>query len=585
MVENLKAIFSNFKVSLRIIIFLVLSFFIISTSSEIYDTRTSKSQNTIYSKLNTDILNITKTLIEKKQNATLLSAIAMSKNPILIDIIFGKPDIELDLKSFSEEIKDNSNFKNTWFSIIDAEGTVVQRSWTQLVGDDLTNDNDIDDMIKYPQVKSVLTINQFGLVLNTMVPIIYDDDFIGILSVMTHFNSIVNDLSKYDFKTVIFLNEKKSNKIDIRTSLSKRFIGDAYVVNTNVDDVAVRLVEDYGLEHYIEFEDSYHVHEHTNTFETVYRLQDNRKNDIGYIVLTKALDTIDLDNIKTDQDIQVGFTVFIIIAIGLISYYRHTHSYIREVKQENEKLTLVNSTLNDKNDELDFNEKKIANMFYIQPNFVILSDGQQIENANERMLWLLNGNSGGGIKEIQSKYNDVSVLFEESDNKDIDLSEYIHESKIDGKLWIDYILENFKRNYKTCIKDPNGRQHHFAIKMNEMKYVKFVKRYIVITFIDITADIFTRQKELAEQKKSIESKNKEQLKDLISDITNQLHEPVSNISLIANDLKFKNDTGNIQDNQIDELADKIIEKSVFISSTLDNMTTISKDSSSKENIS
>jgi hypothetical protein len=99
------------------------------------------------------------------------------------------------------------------------------------------------------------------------------------------------------------------------------------------------------------------------------------------------------------------------------------------------------------------------------------------------------------------------------------------------------MLKNFKRDYKTCIKDPNGTLRHFKIKINEMKYVNLAQRYIIIVFMDITKDVLKQK-----------------------DIENSL----SKILLTATDLKFKSDTNIIENGEITKMGDDIFQNATAI---------------------
>jgi len=200
----------------------------------------------------------------------------------------------------------------------------------------------------------------------------------------------------------------------------------------------------------------------------------------------------------------------------------------------------------------------------MQPNFMVLSDGKGIENVNERMIWLLDASTENAVQDIQAKYKCISEVFEESEDKDIDLKDYIFEGKIEGIPWKDYILENFKRNYKTCIRDPFGKQHHFSIKINEMKYANLSKRFIVISFIDITADIYAHVKKEEEMLKVMADSKKEQ----INSIYEEVNKPLSDITLTATNMKFKNSTETLEEQDIDGFADKVVSDVEIVKNTL-----------------
>ncbi len=565
MFENIKSLFSKSSLSIRIISFLILSIAVIYTSSDMYDYQTQQYENRVYTKVNDDILNITKLLIKQKKDATLLSAITMAQNPSLIDIIFGKRHIKVDLNKLALDLKKHTDFSNIQFTIIDESGIVVKRSWTDVSGDDLHEDSNIADVLKNKQPKSILTANKFGMSINSLVPIVYDGDLVGILNVVTHFDSIVKKLNEYGFNAVVILDKKRSDNIDIRESFSKRFIRDNYVVNNNADDLAVKIVNSRGINHYNDFYDNYHIHKEINNFETIFKLENEQNRYIGFIVLFKSLDDIQMDNLQMDQQIHLALTIFIIFVIALIAYYRNSYKYIAKIKADNEKLLVFNSQLNDKNDELDFNEKKIANIFHIQPNFMFISDGQVIESANARFLWFFSTYYDGGLEEFSEHHKCISDYFIKCDDDSIDSSDYISGDTIQGVPWKDYILKNFKKQYKVCMKNGYGGLHHFIIKMTEMEYAKLVKRYIVVSFIDITHEINLAKESKNKQALLLEKTKIDEMNEMVGEIATKLDRPVEEILILANIDKYEDKNKkiniNIDKNNTNEIRHFIKEQS------------------------
>ncbi len=569
MIESLKSLFTQIRVNVRLLIFLIASIGIISMSNDMYKSKTEEFKREVYSKLNENILETTDLLIKQKNNAALMLSISLATNPTLVDIVFGKPYINMKLKELSSTLDSYTSFPDIWFSIINEDGDTIRRSWIDDNSNKDFNTIHIESLLetKQPQPISQLTINKFGLVMNNMSPINYGGEMIGIFNVITHFGSITQELLKLNFRSVVILNDENSKKINIKNSLSKKFIENAYVVNKNADKVSMKIIANRGLNYYITLENEYFIDKNTNSFETIYKLKDINNNILGYMILMHYLDEIEMGELEKNQEAHTYFTVFILLSLALITYFSNSSSYINQIKEENEQLTLVNSTLNDKNDELDFNEKKIANMFHIQPNFMILSDGQSIENVNERMLWLLDASKEEGVKDIQSRYRCISDVFEPCDDKDLDLSEYFHESIIEGVPWKDYILNNFKRAYKVCIRNPFGKQHHFTIKISEMKYATLAKRYIIISFIDITNDIYEHRKAREELEKAVEESKTKQ----INEIANKLQEPLSIITLTATDIKFKNDMKLLKENDIDHLSNIIVHNTKIVTNDIDKL--------------
>jgi hypothetical protein len=485
------------------------------------------------------MLSEAKILIQQKKNTSLMLAISLSDDPILVDIAFGKPYLDDKLSKFTSKLSSYPKFKNVWFSVTNEDGELAMRSWDKIQKDEFIDNTYILEILKSKKQlsKSEITLNKYGLVISNVVPILYDNnDVVGVFNIITHFNSFTNDFSNLGYNSIIFLNKKKSQQVDIQYSVSKKFIDDYYVVNKNADDVSMKILTNKGLEYYMNIDDSYFVDEETDSFGIVYKIKNTKDEILGYMVLLKNLSSIDMNNLEIIQNIIKYVTAFLILAIGLILYYQNIAKRIGTLQEENDELKVINSTVSEINSELDSNEKKIVNMFNIQPNFVISTNGKNIENINSRMRWLIYGdNKEQGENQIKQKYKCISELFEPCELND--KSEYIVGDTIDGTPWKDYMLKNFKRDYKTCIKDPSGVLRHFKIKINEMKYVNLAQRYIIIVFMDITKDVLRNQ-----------------------EIKNNLNKILST----ATDLKFKNDTNIIKSEDIASMSSDILQNATII---------------------
>jgi len=91
----------------------------------------------IYSKLTSEITHKLQVLIEEQTNATLTIALALSENKSVQQALVDKRDIGKYLKDFSSRLAQETDFKNVWFGLVDRNGTVVSRSWSNLRGDNL----------------------------------------------------------------------------------------------------------------------------------------------------------------------------------------------------------------------------------------------------------------------------------------------------------------------------------------------------------------------------------------------------------------------------------------------------------------
>ncbi len=178
--------------------------------------------------------------------------------------------------------------------------------------------------------------------------------------------------------------------------------------------------------------------------------------------------------------------------------YFYTIARIKELNISNEELTVINEELKIKTDEMDFNDKKLDNLFNMQPNLMIMHNGKEVTKANQRFMGFFN--RFGDFDGFKKNHKCVSELFEK-----YEAPNYIWEQYIEEEFWVDYILNHPRQLYKMVM-SINGDPHHFIIKLNELTYAKHVsERVLIIALVDMTQDL-PNYKTLDESKQSLTKK-------------------------------------------------------------------------------
>ena len=144
-----------------------------------------------------------KNLIEEKENATLVLAIALSKDERVQNFIKNKNSLELDYKNISNELKANTKYKNVWIQIINLEGKSLFRSWTDIKSD-LNFREDLRKTLDTKKISTSISVGQFDLTIKGRSPI-YDENnnLIGFIELITHFNSISEQLKDEKIDSLI----------------------------------------------------------------------------------------------------------------------------------------------------------------------------------------------------------------------------------------------------------------------------------------------------------------------------------------------------------------------------------------------
>lgn len=170
---------------------LLLLFFIIILSYFFTEMFIESIKKDRYSKFANNYTKNLKILIKEKQNTTNILALSLSNNLIVKEALLKKDSTLIDIISYSNVLRRNSDFKNAWFQIIDKDGISFKRSWTNKKGDSLLKvRNDLNIMLKEPKMMSTISTGKFDMTFKYMVPVFHENKLLGIIEAITHFNSI-----------------------------------------------------------------------------------------------------------------------------------------------------------------------------------------------------------------------------------------------------------------------------------------------------------------------------------------------------------------------------------------------------------
>ena len=297
-------------------------------------------------------------------------------------------------------------------------------------------------------------------------------------------DEIVNKLQNKKIKTIIALNKNESKDINLNLSYSRTFIDDRYIINKNYN------------KYYLKILGENHIYDNNNILKSINKydgivtvkkfLYNKYANNVADVYLLKSIDDFDLTFLDTLINLINLITALMIIAIGLLIYNISGRKNNTDYFKQNKSLLNENKKLKLLSDKLDFNEKKLSNIFNLQPNIMFVYNGIDIVQVNKRFMGFFRRYNT--IENFKQQHKSISELFEEHDAPN-----YISSGTIEGQYWLEYILEHPKRVYKT-IMSVDGEKHHFIIKVNEMKYAKkFKERYIIVAFIDITQDLNSKK--------------------------------------------------------------------------------------------
>ena len=229
-------------------------------------------------------------------------------------------------------------------------------------------------MIEEPQIMCTISTGKFDMTFKSMVPIYDKSTFIGMFEIITHFNSISNQLLDSDIDSIIVVDKKY--KTQLSKALTKKFIDDYYVANENVKEEIIDYIKSKGIKNYIHSEKKYIIDQKENKFIVVYNIPDIYNNPMGSIIAFKDLDSLNMDDIESIKTNMIFYIVLFILVVILIGYYFLARKHTKELD-----IKVIKRTK-----EL-YNEKRyIQTILDTNPSIIIVTHNSQILNANNRFF-------------------------------------------------------------------------------------------------------------------------------------------------------------------------------------------------------
>ena len=350
-INILKILFLLFLFLMTII--LISRYFILKKENELLTQK--------YSLLTKNIEEKTNFLIQSKKNATLAIALSLSENEKIKEIIL-KENYNYDLNILSEKLKKSTDFKNVWFQIIDKEGISLYRNWTSNKNDKIKKYRlDLQEVLKKPEEKSTISVGIYDITFKSMVPLYENNEFIGILEVITHFNSIMNNLRDNDLVEPIILVDDAFSEQLKQNAFSKLFLKNYYVANLDVSEELLSYLKHTEIKEYLEIENF--VIKGNKLIINIPIVENKFK--LANILLFKDLSQIDISEIKEFKKnafLYLGFSLlFLCLLIFVIAYYLYSKR-LKELNQILQQTVSDEIIKNNEKNKILFQQNKMAAM-------------------------------------------------------------------------------------------------------------------------------------------------------------------------------------------------------------------------------
>lgn len=122
--------YSKKNIFISILSFLILTIFIVFGTYQYIINKQENLLNSIYNSTNTNILKLTQSFLDDKKNTILSIVLSLAKDNELQKNLINHVYDKFDYKTISEQISENTKYKNIWIQIINNEGTSIYRSWS-----------------------------------------------------------------------------------------------------------------------------------------------------------------------------------------------------------------------------------------------------------------------------------------------------------------------------------------------------------------------------------------------------------------------------------------------------------------------
>lgn len=340
--------------------------------------------------------------IFQKQKSTTAMAMAMANDNLLSKKVYEKEIDNNYYSNFIERLKTHTLCKNIWIQIFDENALSLHRSWSSKKGDSLLDiRKDLRDVIKTKKIAFSISVGKFDLSIKAIVPLFYNEQFVGIIEVISHFNSIAKQLNLQGINSVVVL--KKEYKTQLTHPFTKIFIGDYYVANLNAPSYEREYLRKNGVENY--FNDSYKIE---NGYLIVsYPLKDLNSKVMGYYIMFKKIDSI--SNLDLDF-FMFKSVVFVIIIIMAIAITLSSLLYYANKRQREYYKKIIDSS----------------------SNIVIINHDKALISVNR--IFFKYFKKYKTLEEFTQNYRCICELFEAEDG-------YITPD-MDGVYWVEYLVKN-----------------------------------------------------------------------------------------------------------------------------------------------
>jgi len=368
-------------------------------------------------------------LINIKKKATIAIALSLAKDQALKNYL-SKNQIPLYYyKNIIHSYKKSTHYKNIWIHVLDKDLNSLYRSWSSKKNDNLrTIRKDLVTALESKKVISSISSGKYDLSMKAIVPIMKDGKILGLIEVISHFNSIAKQMEHFNISSIVLLDINKSTKL--KKPFTKIFLDKHYVANFNAPKEMLAHMKEIGVSKYTELKSLYII-ENDYLISSI-KLHCIHNQEIGDYVMVKKLSSISSIGVEFlfFKEFTFGVVLFFLmigIVIFIMFYYiRKQKIYYKDI--------LDSST-----------------------NIIIINNRKNIVDVNDAFFRYFEEFTS--LIEFQKEHRDICDFFVEEEG-------YL-KSSMKGVHWINYLLENAKENNIVKI-NINTSNYYFKVSASKI---------------------------------------------------------------------------------------------------------------------
>ena len=259
-----------------------------------------------------------------------------------------------------------------------------------------------------------------------------------------------------------------------------------------------------------------------------------------------------LENVSKDYSYyyKIKFFILAILALFLLSMLLLTRYFLLDLALKLKKIYTSHTN------ELIKKELYTKKTMDAMPNIVMSLIDKKIQNVNKSFLSFVNLPS---LEDFQKEYDCLCDMFVEKEG-------YLSR-KINDKYWLDYVISHQDKLHYALIK-KDEKKLIFRVLINSIDFDEKL-RYVVI-LMDVTEAFRVKNELIKNQEFLIAQSKQAAMGEMISMIAHQWRQPLSVISMSANNIitDIKLEMG--EDKQILDGMSDIIDVTNFLSQTIDD---------------